>query len=133
MKTRKINNIKTLKKKTSKSKIRTCRICGCTDEDSLKCTKKTGLPCNWFDKDLCSTCACVDPKIMMKSIFLFEQYCRTAICAYDTGKDFSKYFIMEGNFHITNISDFQLLKEFCNFLKYNKFDEKKFRKMLDEN
>ena len=36
--------------------IRTCRICGCTDEDCSACIEKTGIPCHWVEKDLCSAC-----------------------------------------------------------------------------
>ena len=45
---------------------RTCRVCGCTDDDCRQCVEKTGSPCYWVDEDLCS--ACVDqekPSIML--------------------------------------------------------------------
>lgn len=35
---------------------RTCRICGCTDDDCRQCIEKTGLPCFWIEDDLCSAC-----------------------------------------------------------------------------
>lgn len=35
---------------------RTCRVCGCTDNDCRKCIAKTGSPCHWVGKDLCSAC-----------------------------------------------------------------------------
>jgi hypothetical protein len=35
---------------------RTCRVCGCTDEDCSGCVKKTGQPCYWVATDLCSAC-----------------------------------------------------------------------------
>lgn len=35
---------------------RTCRICGCTDEDCTQCVEKTGRPCSWVSEDLCSAC-----------------------------------------------------------------------------
>ncbi len=38
-------------------KKRTCRICGCTDDDCSQCIEKTGVPCHWVEKDLCSACA----------------------------------------------------------------------------
>lgn len=37
--------------------IRTCRKCGCTDADCSGCIKRTGQPCHWVGKDLCSACA----------------------------------------------------------------------------
>jgi hypothetical protein len=40
-----------------KAKIRTCRVCGCTDDDCHKCIEKTGHPCRWVEDDLCSACA----------------------------------------------------------------------------
>ncbi|MEZ4961959.1 MAG: hypothetical protein R2830_19180 [Saprospiraceae bacterium] len=36
--------------------VRTCRACGCTDEDCSLCIKKTGSPCHWVEEDLCSAC-----------------------------------------------------------------------------
>lgn len=36
---------------------RTCRQCGCTDDDCSKCIEKTGEPCHWVTEDLCSSCA----------------------------------------------------------------------------
>lgn len=40
--------------------VRTCRVCGCTDNDCSQCIEKTGRPCHWVEHDLCSACA---PKI----------------------------------------------------------------------
>ncbi|MCC6596971.1 MAG: hypothetical protein IT477_10725 [Rhodanobacteraceae bacterium] len=37
--------------------IRTCRVCGCTDDDCSQCVEKTGDPCYWVADDLCSACA----------------------------------------------------------------------------
>ena len=39
-----------------KEKERTCRICGCTDNDSRQCIKASGSPCHWVEQDLCSRC-----------------------------------------------------------------------------
>ena len=36
--------------------MRTCRACGCTDEDCRQCIEKTGEPCYWVEPDLCSAC-----------------------------------------------------------------------------
>lgn len=38
---------------------RSCRVCGCTDDDCSQCIERTGEPCSWADDDLCS--ACVTP------------------------------------------------------------------------
>lgn len=38
--------------------VRSCRICGCTDDDCTWCVERTGEPCTWATDDLCS--ACVD-------------------------------------------------------------------------
>ena len=38
------------------TKIRSCRVCGCTDKDCTQCIEKTGSPCYWVAKDLCSAC-----------------------------------------------------------------------------
>jgi hypothetical protein len=41
-------------KKTEKPKVRTCRVCGCTDEKA--CNTEFG-PCEWVgDEDLCTAC-----------------------------------------------------------------------------
>lgn len=41
----------------------TCKICGCTDYDCRQCIEKTGNPCYWFEKDVCSACADKTKKI----------------------------------------------------------------------
>lgn len=38
-------------------KVRTCRKCGCTDENCSQCIEKTGKACHWIEIDLCSACA----------------------------------------------------------------------------
>lgn len=37
-------------------KVRTCRVCGCTDADCSGCVERTGEPCHWVGADLCSAC-----------------------------------------------------------------------------
>lgn len=37
-------------------KGRTCRVCGCTDEDCTPCIQRQGFPCYWTEVDLCSAC-----------------------------------------------------------------------------
>lgn len=41
----------------AKIKIKTCKKCGCTDEDCSGCIEKTGFPCYWVSNELCSACA----------------------------------------------------------------------------
>ena len=36
--------------------IQKCRVCGCTANDCRQCVAKTGHPCYWVEKDLCSAC-----------------------------------------------------------------------------
>lgn len=36
---------------------RVCRTCGCTEADCSQCIAKTGQPCSWVERDLCSACA----------------------------------------------------------------------------
>lgn len=36
---------------------RQCRLCGCIDTDCRQCIRKTGEPCYWVAKDLCSACS----------------------------------------------------------------------------
>lgn len=36
--------------------VRSCRVCGCTDNDCRQCITKTGSPCYWVEADLCSAC-----------------------------------------------------------------------------
>lgn len=33
-----------------------CRVCGCTDADCSGCIARTGAPCSWVERDLCSAC-----------------------------------------------------------------------------
>jgi hypothetical protein len=37
--------------------VRTCRICGCTDDNCFDCAYISGVPCWWVEEDLCSRCA----------------------------------------------------------------------------
>lgn len=39
------------------SSVRSCRECGCTDNDCSECVARTGMPCMWIETDLCSACA----------------------------------------------------------------------------
>ncbi|WP_170565605.1 hypothetical protein [Ruegeria atlantica] len=36
---------------------RTCRECGCTDDNCRICIERTGESCFWVGDDLCSACA----------------------------------------------------------------------------
>jgi len=36
--------------------VRTCRKCGCTQDDCSQCVAKTGAPCHWVGEDKCSAC-----------------------------------------------------------------------------
>jgi len=44
--------------------MRTCIVCGCTDDDCRECIELTGKPCSWvksagpfdFASDVCSAC-----------------------------------------------------------------------------
>ena len=35
---------------------RRCRVCGCSDFDCRTCVWRTGRPCTWVARDLCSAC-----------------------------------------------------------------------------
>jgi hypothetical protein len=37
-------------------RVRTCRVCGCTDDDCSDCIRRTGAACHWIEADLCSAC-----------------------------------------------------------------------------
>lgn len=50
----------------NKTKVRTCRACGCTDEDCRQCIEKTGVPCHWVADDLCS--ACLDQDLVNEAL-----------------------------------------------------------------
>ena len=49
---------------------RVCRVCGCTN--ATPCIKRTGIPCYWIEKDLCSDCASVAD--MEKFDEVYEQF-----------------------------------------------------------
>lgn len=38
--------------------LRSCRRCGCAEQNCHGCVERTGAPCSWIGEDLCS--ACVD-------------------------------------------------------------------------
>jgi hypothetical protein len=40
---------------------RSCRVCGCTQEDCSQCIAATGQPCFWIEQDLCSRCKKEEP------------------------------------------------------------------------
>lgn len=42
--------------RTSKPRVRRCRVCKCTDADCRRCVARTGEPCHWVAADLCSAC-----------------------------------------------------------------------------
>ena len=35
---------------------KSCRVCGCTEDDCRQCVEKTGHACRWVEPDLCSAC-----------------------------------------------------------------------------
>lgn len=39
---------------------RSCRVCGCTDDNCSQCIAKTGYACHWVECDLCSACVSVE-------------------------------------------------------------------------
>ncbi len=41
------------------TKVRRCRVCGCTEDDCSGCIERTGEPCHWIAPDLCSECEAV--------------------------------------------------------------------------
>jgi hypothetical protein len=44
----------------SLGKVRSCCVCGCTEDDCRQCIAKTGEPCSWVEEDLCSACVPVN-------------------------------------------------------------------------
>lgn len=36
---------------------RSCLVCGCTEDNCRQCTRRTGKPCHWIARRLCSACA----------------------------------------------------------------------------
>lgn len=57
--------------KISKYPVRTCRVCGCTDDDCSQCIAKTGEACYWVDEELCS--ACVNHNEVLESLKVFNK------------------------------------------------------------
>ena len=43
--------------KKTKPAPRTCRKCGCDEDDCDGCIRRTGTACRWVDADTCSACA----------------------------------------------------------------------------
>lgn len=48
--------------------VQRCRSCGCTADNCEACFAKTGEPCFWVERDLCSACAPPDLVSKMKVI-----------------------------------------------------------------
>jgi hypothetical protein len=40
--------------------VRSCDVCGCTDDDCSECIEATGVACHWVEESLCSRCAAPD-------------------------------------------------------------------------
>lgn len=59
----------------------TCRVCGCTDDDCSQCIAKTGEPCHWVERGLCSACVVDAPNRKKKTPEEKEQAKRDAIAA----------------------------------------------------
>lgn len=51
---------------------RRCRRCGCTDDDCRRCITRTGAPCHWVERDLCS--ACVEKRDMQSGMRIYPSY-----------------------------------------------------------
>lgn len=54
---------------------RTCRICGCTDDDCAQCIALTGAPCWWIALDICSAC---DPNAILARMLTRRRLAREA-------------------------------------------------------
>jgi PRTRC genetic system protein E len=51
-----MENNNELMEEATQTKGRTCRVCGCTEDNCIQCIEKTGRPCHWVEDDLCSAC-----------------------------------------------------------------------------
>lgn len=49
-----------------------CRVCGCTDDDCRQCIERTGEPCYWVQKNLCSACEDSIPNEKAYEVWLSE-------------------------------------------------------------
>jgi hypothetical protein len=49
---------------------RACRICSCTEDNCEACFARTGEPCFWVERDLCSACAPPDQVSKMRVLGL---------------------------------------------------------------
>ena len=47
---------RTEKPKHREDATRRCHVCGCSDEDCMRCIIRTGVPCYWVGPNLCSAC-----------------------------------------------------------------------------
>jgi hypothetical protein len=54
---REVLNVLEGKTRPSVPSERSCRVCGCTEDDCSGCIERTGKPCHWVAEDLCSACA----------------------------------------------------------------------------
>jgi hypothetical protein len=55
---------------TAAQKVRSCRICHCTEDDCRQCIEETGKPCSWIagEPDLCSACLTKTPSFWLGEI-----------------------------------------------------------------
>lgn len=51
-----IFELRKIQREMREVKVRTCRVCGCTDANCSSCIERTGSPCSWVANDLCSAC-----------------------------------------------------------------------------
>lgn len=77
--------------------VRTCRVCGCTDDDCSQCVERTGMPCSWVEDDLCSACN-VEPPV--KALDDDCPRCKIpwALCPCDSTPDQQKGTVLEEPF-----------------------------------
>jgi len=52
--------------------VQTCRVCGCTATDCRQCVERTGNPCHWVAKNLCSACVAEPIKVLVSQEELDE-------------------------------------------------------------
>jgi Domain of unknown function (DUF4326) len=45
-----------LRSRPQAMRVRSCRVCGCTDLNCIQCIQRTGVPCSWAEIDLCTAC-----------------------------------------------------------------------------
>lgn len=109
------------------SNERSCRVCGCTEDDCSQCIEKTGEPCSWVEDDLCSACESTDifvnknPPKDCSCMATVSEKIKTHIIS-DQAKKQKEYKLVSGDWE--NATFYPKVRPYSNFIIKSTFQKK---------